>query len=175
MTNKQDEVFTLPKSGVFTIAQLKKAIALNPTKWRPLVFTNGCFDLLHVGHTRYLKAAKSMGKKLIVGLNSDRSVQQIKPSQPNFPPRPIVEQNQRAEVLACLKMVDGVVIFEQTTAINLIKELEPDIYVKGGDYTVSTLPEAPTVMSYGGKIELVKIEIPSSTTNIINRILSSQK
>lgn len=157
---------------IYTLPQLKKAIALNPENWRPLVFTNGCFDLIHVGHVRYLKQAKSMGKTLVVGLNSDASVKQIKPPKPNSPPRPIVEENQRAEVLSSLKMVDGVVIFNETTAINLIDQLEPDIYVKGGDYTINTLPEAKTVMSYGGKIELVDIEIPSSTTNIINRILS---
>lgn len=161
--------------GVYSLSQLQKAIALNPNQWRPLVFTNGCFDLIHVGHVRYLKQAKSLGKTLVVGLNSDFSVQKIKPQTSNSPPRPIVEEKQRAEVLASLKMVDGVVIFEETTAINVIKTLQPDIYVKGGDYTISTLPEAPTVMSYGGKIELVEIEIPSSTTNIINRILSVRK
>ena len=163
------------QQGIYTLSQLQKVIALNPNQWRPLVFTNGCFDLLHVGHVRYLKQAKSLGKTLVVGLNSDFSVQKIKPQISNSPPRPIVEEKQRAEVLASLKMVDGVVIFEETTAINVIKTLQPDIYVKGGDYTISTLPEAPTVMSYGGKIELVEIEIPSSTTNIINRILSVRK
>ena len=161
--------------GIYSLSQLQKAIALNPNQWRPLVFTNGCFDLIHVGHVRYLKQAKSLGKTLVVGLNSDFSVQKIKPQTSNSPPRPIVEEKQRAEVLASLKMVDAVVIFEETTAINIIKTLQPDIYVKGGDYTISTLPEAPTVMSYGGKIELVEIEIPSSTTNIINRILSVRK
>lgn len=161
--------------GIYTLSELQKAIASNPEKWRPLVFTNGCFDILHVGHVRYLKQAKSRGKTLVVGLNSDKSVQQIKPLKPNSPPRPIVEEKQRAEVLAALKMVDAVVIFAETTAINVIKTLQPDIYAKGGDYTISTLPEAETVISYGGKIELVKIEIPSSTTNIINRIISVGK
>lgn len=165
----------LEQQGIYSLSQLQKAIALNIDKWRPLVFTNGCFDLLHVGHVRYLKEAKSMGKTLVVGINSDLSVQQIKPPTSDFPPRPIIEEKQRAEVVASLKMVDGVVIFEETTAINVIKTLQPDIYTKGGDYTISNLPEAPIVMSYGGKIKLVEIEIPSSTTKIINRILSVRK
>ena len=165
----------LDQQGIYSLPQLKTAIALNPNQWRPLVFTNGCFDLLHVGHVRYLKEAKSLGKTLVVGLNSDLSVQKIKPQSLDSPPRPIVPEKQRAEVLAALNMVDGVVIFAETTAINVIKNLQPDIYAKGGDYTISSLPEAPTVMSYGGKIKLVEIEIPSSTTNIINRILSVRK
>lgn len=158
--------------GIYTLTELQLAIAKNPEQWKPLVFTNGCFDLLHVGHIRYLKRAKSLGKTLVVGLNSDTSVRQIKPNKGKLPSRPIVEENQRAEVMASLKMVDAVIIFDDTTAINLIKILQPDIYAKGGDYTIETLPEAQTVMSYGGKIELVEIEISSSTTNIINRILS---
>lgn len=162
-----------PIEGIYTLIELQKAITSNPNQWRPLVFTNGCFDIIHVGHVRYLKQAKTLGKTLVVGLNSDSSVKQIKPSSSQSPARPIIEEKQRAEVLASLKMVDGVVIFEEITAINVIKTLQPDIYVKGGDYTIETLPESPTVISYGGKIELVEIEIPSSTTNIINRILAS--
>jgi rfaE bifunctional protein nucleotidyltransferase chain/domain len=160
--------------GIYLLTQLHQAIASHPQKWRPLVFTNGCFDLIHVGHIRYLKEAKSYGKTLIVGLNSDKSVQQIKPQSPGNPSRPIIPENQRAEVLASLKVVDGVVIFEEITAINVIKYLQPDIYVKGGDYSLSTLPEATTVMAYGGKIKLVQIEIPSSTSEIIKKILAVQ-
>jgi rfaE bifunctional protein nucleotidyltransferase chain/domain len=156
---------------VHTLKELKTAIATNPDQWRPLVFTNGCFDLIHVGHVRYLSAAKSYGKALVVGLNSDRSVNQIKPSQPGFPSRPLIPEDQRAEVLAALKPVDGVVIFSETTATQLIETLQPDIYVKGGDYTLSTLPETPAVQAYGGRIELVQVEIPTSTTGIIQRIL----
>lgn len=164
-----------PSQEIYSLTELQQAIASNPEKWRPLVFTNGCFDLLHLGHVRYLKQAKLLGKSLVVGINSDRSVQQIKPPSPNLPPRPIIEENNRAEIVASLKMVDGVVIFAETTAIDVIKALQPDIYVKGGDYTIETLPESAIVMSYGGKIKLVEIEIASSTTNIINRILSVRK
>ena len=159
--------------GLYTLTELQQALASEPESWRSLVFTNGCFDLLHAGHVRYLQAAKSLGRTLVVGLNSDHSVQTIKPNREGLPNRPIVPEMQRAEVLCALKPVDAVVIFSETTATNLIAALKPDIYVKGGDYQIQTLPEAPTVQAYGGRIELVKIEIPSSTTAIINRILQS--
>ena len=158
-------------SQVYQLQELKALIEQNPEQWRPLVFTNGCFDLLHVGHTRYLKEAKSYGKTLIIGVNGDRSVTQIKPPKKGKPPRPIIPENQRAELLTTLKAVDGVVIFTETTATKLIETLKPDIYVKGGDYEIETLPESPTVFAYGGKIKLVDIEIPTSTTKIINNIL----
>ena len=157
---------------IYSLETLTKAIAQTPGQWRPLVFTNGCFDLLHVGHTRYLQQAKSLGKTLIIGLNSDESVQKIKPVTPGIPKRPIIPQDQRAEILAALAVVDGVVIFTETTANQLIAALKPEIYVKGGDYNLANLPEAPLVQSYGGKIELVEVEIPTSTTGIIQRILA---
>jgi rfaE bifunctional protein nucleotidyltransferase chain/domain len=157
--------------NLYTLEQLQQAIATHPEAWRPLVLTNGCFDLIHPGHTRYLQAAKNLGRSLVVGLNSDQSVQTIKPPQPGYPPRPIVPQMQRAEVLAALKPVDAVVIFNETTATQLIEVLQPDIYAKGGDYTVATLPEAPAVQAYGGTISLIQIEIPTSTTEIVDRIL----
>lgn len=159
--------------GLYSIATLQQAIAADPDRWRPLVFTNGCFDLLHVGHVRYLQTAKSFGRSLVVGLNSDRSVHTIKPQKPGMPPRPIVPEIQRAEVLCALKPVDGAIIFHDPTATALIQALQPDIYVKGGDWTVETLPEAPTVLAYGGRIELCKIEVPTSTTGIILSILHS--
>ncbi|HEY9676022.1 MAG TPA: adenylyltransferase/cytidyltransferase family protein [Waterburya sp.] len=161
-------------SGIYSLSELQQEIALNPKQWRPLVFTNGCFDLLHVGHVRYLKAAKSLGRALIVGLNSDQSVKTIKPNKPGCPPRPLIPETQRAEVLAALKPVDGVVIFEETTATHLIQVLQPEIYVKGGDYSHSTLPEVPVVEAYGGRIELVSVEVPTSSTAIIQRILCAQ-
>ena len=156
---------------IYNLNELEQALATLSEQWRPLVFTNGCFDLLHVGHVRYLQVAKSLGRSLVVGLNSDRSVQTIKPHKPGFPSRPIVPEIQRAELLAALKPVDAVVIFSSPTATPLVEALKPDIYVKGGDYRIETLPEAAAVLAYGGKIELVQIEIPTSTTAIVNRIL----
>jgi len=158
-------------SGLYSVSELQHAIRSEPTRWRPLVFTNGCFDLLHAGHVRYLQAAKAFGQALVVGLNSDHSVGLIKPQAPGLPPRPIVPEVQRAEVLAALKAVDGVVIFAEPTASELIAALQPDVYVKGGDYTLSTLPEASIVHGYGGRVELINIEVPSSTSAIIQRIL----
>lgn len=162
---------TVMISGVYTLGELERSIASDPQKWRPMVFTNGCFDILHAGHVRYLQAAKALGRSLVVGLNSDVSVQAIKPQQPGLPPRPIVPEIQRAEVLAALKPVDGVVIFSEITATKLITILKPDIYVKGGDYQLETLPEAPAVIAGGGKISLIEIEVPSSTSAIVKRIL----
>lgn len=158
-------------SGLYTVAAFQQVLQAEPQRWRPLVFTNGCFDLLHAGHVRYLQAAKAYGRTLVVGLNSDRSVGLIKPQPPGAPPRPIIPEAQRAEVLAALKAVDGVVIFGEPTASDLIAALQPDVYVKGGDYTISTLPEAQVVHSYGGKVELIQIEVPSSTSAIIQKIL----
>jgi D-glycero-beta-D-manno-heptose 1-phosphate adenylyltransferase len=158
-------------TGIYTLEQLQKSIVANPDRWRSLVFTNGCFDLLHPGHVRYLQAAKSLGKTLVVGLNSDRSVMAIKPAKPGQPQRPIVTEAHRAEVLAALRAVDGVVIFDERTADNLITTLQPDIYVKGGDYSIDTLPESASVQAYGGKIELIQVEIPTSTTAIIQKIM----
>ncbi len=160
--------------GIYSLSELQQEIELHPEQWRPLVFTNGCFDLLHCGHVRYLQVAKSLGRSLVVGLNSDLSVRTIKPNIAGFPPRPLIPEAQRAEVLANLKPVDGVVIFPETTASSLIQALQPEIYVKGGDYSKSSLPEAPVVQAYGGQIELVKVEIPTSTSAIIDRILHAR-
>ncbi len=159
--------------GIYTLKQLQAEIAASPQQWRPLVFTNGCFDLLHAGHVRYLKSAKSWGQALVVGLNSDQSVRTLKPQKPGFPPRPLIPQQQRAEVVAALKPVDGVVIFPETTATQVIDALKPEIYVKGGDYTIAKIPEAATVQVYGGQVKLIQVEVPSSTTAIVSKILQT--
>jgi rfaE bifunctional protein nucleotidyltransferase chain/domain len=160
-------------SGVYSLDELQQAIAADPQRWRPLVFTNGCFDLLHAGHVRYLQTARLLGRALVVGLNSDQSIQAIKPAAIGQPVRPIVPQEQRAEVLVALKPVDGVVIFSEPTAAQVIEALQPDVYAKGGDYQLTTLPEAPVVQAYGGRVEFVQIEVPSSTSAIIRRILAA--
>lgn len=134
---------------------------------KKIVFTNGCFDILHVGHVRYLTTAKSFGDILIVGLNTDESVKMLKGEN-----RPINNEKDRAEVLLGLKAVDYVVLFGERTAENLVSEIRPDVYVKGADYTVDKIPEAKIVQSYGGQIELVKFVDGHSTTNIVNQIVS---
>ena len=132
---------------------------------KKIVFTNGCFDILHAGHVRYLTKAKSFGDILIVGLNTDNSVKKLKGEN-----RPVNNELDRAEVLLALKSVDEVVFFGEQTAENLISEIKPDIYVKGGDYTLETLPEAKIVQSYGGEVKFVQLVAGRSTTNIIKKI-----
>ena len=134
-------------------------------KGKKIVFTNGCFDILHVGHVRYLTAAKKFGDVLIVGLNTDASVKKLKGDS-----RPVNNEKDRAEVLLGLKAVDYVVFFGEQTAENLISEIKPDIYVKGGDYTLETLPEAKIVQSYGGQVEFIQLVEGKSTTNIIKKL-----
>lgn len=159
---------------MLSLSELCDAIATHPQHWRPLVFTNGCFDLLHAGHVRYLTAARKLGRSLVVGLNSDRSVQQIKPVVSGQPPRPIMPEAYRAEVIAALRPVDAVVIFSEPTAIALIQALQPEIYVKGGDYSIDTLPEAAAVNACGGRVELIPVELSLSTTHIIQQILQKE-
>src|SRR5579885_722807 len=143
-----------------------------------VVFTNGCFDLLHLGHVRYLQAARALGDLLVVGVNSDASARQLKGAG-----RPLVPQDERAEVLAALACVDYVTIFEEATAVALVEALRPNIYVKGGDYAVSgesgqsvtinyaKLPEAAPVLAYGGQVRLIPYLPEHSTTALIERIL----
>ena len=135
-----------------------------------IVFTNGCFDIIHAGHVRYLTAAKNFGDILIIGLNNDDSVRRLKGNS-----RPINNQNDRAEVLLGLKAVDYVIFFGEQTAEALISEIKPDIYVKGGDYTLETLPEAKIVQNYGGRVEFVNLVAGRSTTNVIKKILAEKK
>ena len=130
-----------------------------------IVFTNGCFDLLHAGHVRYLARARSFGDCLVLGLNTDASVRRLK-----GPSRPINREEDRAEVVGALKSVDYVVLFGEETAEALIAEVRPAVYVKGGDYTLDTLPEAKIVQSYGGRVEFVDMVEGRSTTNVIERI-----
>lgn len=134
-------------------------------KGNTIVFTNGCFDILHAGHVRYLSAAKQLGDYLILGLNSDDSVRRLKGAD-----RPINHEVDRAEVVAALASVDYVVIFNETTAEQLMNEVKPDIYVKGGDYSAETLPEAKVVAAYGGKTVFIPLVEGRSSTRIIAKI-----
>ena len=130
-----------------------------------IVFTNGCFDILHVGHVRYLTAAKKLGDVLIVGLNTDASVKLLKGDA-----RPVNKEKDRAEVLLGLKAVDYVVLFGERTAENLVAQVKPDVYVKGGDYTVEQIPEAKIVQSYGGTVRLIDFVSGYSTTMTIEKL-----
>lgn len=132
---------------------------------KKIVFTNGCFDILHVGHMRYLEEAKSFGDYLFVGVNSDESVRRLK-----GPTRPINNQQDRAELLAGLKSVDYTVVFTEDTPVELIEELKPSIHIKGGDYKKEDLPETKVVESYGGEVYIVSLVEGKSTTNVVKKI-----
>jgi len=130
-----------------------------------VVFTNGCFDILHYGHTKYLQDARAKGDYLIVALNSDSSIKKIKGKD-----RPIVNQSDRLKVVAALGCVDSVVLFNQDTPIRLIRELKPDILVKGGDWDKARIVGADFVQGYGGKVLTIKLVKGRSTSAIIRKI-----
>ena len=132
-----------------------------------VVFTNGCFDLLHPGHVSYLRAARSLGDALVVGLNSDASVRKLK-----GPSRPVVPEKDRAVVLEALESVDAVVVFGEDTPVRLMRELEPAVYVKGGDYRIKDLPEAEVAKEFGAEIRIIPFEPGYSTSVLIERIKS---
>ncbi len=128
-----------------------------------IVFTNGVFDIIHVGHIKLLEKAKSFGDYLIVGMNSDLSVKLLKGED-----RPYNDEQSRKYVLESIKFVDEVRIFDEKSVYSLIKEIKPDVLVKGGDYTIKTIVGAEFVMNYGGEVEIISLEEGFSSTNYIN-------
>ncbi len=146
------------KDIISTVENLKK-------ENKKIVFTNGCFDILHIGHVRYLKKSAQFGDILIIGLNSDGSVKRLKGET-----RPINNEQDRAELLSELGFVDYVVIFDEDTPEKLLDEIKPNIYTKGADYTIETLPEAKTVLKNNGKVEFISLVEGKSTTNVIKKI-----
>ena len=132
---------------------------------KTVVCTNGCFDILHVGHVRYLEKTKSFADFCIVLLNSDKSVRSIK-----GPSRPINNENDRAEILSALRCVDYVVMFDEDSPRNLLDEIKPDVYTKGGDYTIETLPEADIMRKNNTRVEFISFVEGKSTTNIIEKM-----
>jgi D-beta-D-heptose 1-phosphate adenylyltransferase (EC 2.7.7.-) len=133
---------------------------------KKIVFTNGCFDILHAGHADYLNKAKSLGDILVVGINSDASVRRIKGEK-----RPILPQQMRAYLLDNLKPVDYVVIFEEDTPLELIKAIKPDVLVKGADWDLERIVGADFVLSYGGRVERIPFSFEISTSKVVERIL----
>ncbi|MGA2903637.1 MAG: adenylyltransferase/cytidyltransferase family protein [Candidatus Korobacteraceae bacterium] len=138
-------------------------------EWRrtgqPIVLANGCFDLLHVGHIRYLRGAKALGGKLVVAMNSDASVRRIKGEG-----RPFMPAQERAEIVAALADVDAVVLFEEPDVRALVREIRPDIHAKGTDYTRENVPERDEVLAYGGRIEIVGDPKDHSTTEMLSQV-----
>lgn len=132
---------------------------------KTIVTTNGCFDILHVGHVRYLQKTKTFADYSVIMLNSDKSVRSIK-----GPTRPVNNENDRAEILCALDCVDYVVLFDEDSPQNLIAEIKPDVHTKGADYNVETLPEAKTIIENGGRIEFISFVEGKSTTSIIEKM-----
>lgn len=159
---------TVSLEKILDVEQMLVRIA----EWRAtghrIVFTNGCFDILHIGHITLLEQCRQFGDKLIVAINSDASVQCLK-----GPARPVVKQDDRARILAALACTDAVTIFDEQTPLNLIRRARPDVLVKGGDYSTATIVGAEDVMSWGGKVEIVPIVPGHSTSSIIERMNTS--
>jgi D-beta-D-heptose 7-phosphate kinase/D-beta-D-heptose 1-phosphate adenosyltransferase len=154
------------KSKILKLSDLIQTLKGLRKSGKRIVFTNGCFDILHVGHVRYLAAARSKGDVLVLGLNSDASVKSIKPDN-----RPIVSQDQRAEVLAGLTCVDYITIFDEPDPLSLIRAIKPDILVKGADWEEAEIIGSDVVKTYGGKVVRVKVVPGISTSQIIQRII----
>ena len=135
---------------------------------KQVVFTNGCFDLIHFGHVQYLQEAKALGDVLVLGLNSDASVQRLKGDK-----RPLISQAERAHILAALNCIDYVVIFDEDTPLELIEAVTPDILVKGGDYSPETVVGREHVEKHGGKVEIIRFVDGRSTTSLVEKVLAA--
>ena len=155
------------RSKVVKLDDLLKKVADHRKNGEKIVFTNGCFDILHVGHVRYLAAARNEGDILVVGLNSDRSTRKIKGEQ-----RPIVQQDQRAEILASLCCVDYITIFNEQNPLALIRSIRPDILVKGDDWPEKEIVGGDIVKADGGEVVRVPVVPNISTTSILKRIIN---
>lgn len=160
--------FPLPADKMKTAEDLREIVQRRQGAGETLVLTNGVFDLLHVGHVRYLTEARALGDALIIAVNSDESVRGFK-----GPLRPIVPLAERMEMLASLACVDYVVPFASRTPVPLIERVRPLIYAKGGDYSLEDLPEAAVVLGYGGSVQILSLVAGRSTTNIIARVCAA--
>ncbi|MCJ8209956.1 D-glycero-beta-D-manno-heptose 1-phosphate adenylyltransferase [Mucilaginibacter sp. RS28] len=155
------------KNKIRQLPQLLNDVQQWKAEGKKVVFTNGCFDLIHIGHLTYLAKAAELGDKLIIGLNADSSVKQLKGEN-----RPINNEESRSALLAALFFVDAVIIFEEETPANLIKAVLPDVLVKGGDYTFDRIVGAPDVVANGGEVKTITFVDGYSSTAIINKIRS---
>jgi rfaE bifunctional protein nucleotidyltransferase chain/domain len=156
-----------PKQKLKSLRELKAIVSQARATGRRIVFANGCFDLLHAGHIRYLEAAKALGDLLIVGINGDRCVTALKGEG-----RPLQPEEERAEMIASMACVDYVLVFNAPTVDGILRELWPDVHAKGTDYTQESVPERETVLAYGGQVAIAGDPKDHSTRNLIQRILS---
>lgn len=152
---------------IVTRSDLVDLVTADRRAGRTIALANGCFDLLHVGHVRYLQAARALGDALVVGLNSDASVRRLK-----GPGRPVMPAGERAELVAALHGVDAVVVFEEDSADALIERLRPDVHAKGTDYTEQSVPERATVASVGARVAIAGDPKSHSTKDLITTILT---
>lgn len=166
LTGYLEEKLLHEETKVVSLNELKQIVNYARNRGKTIVFTNGCFDILHVGHIKYLQRAKAFGDLLVVGLNDDASVRKLK-----GPQRPLIGQAERAKIMAALNCVNYVVVFSETTPEKLIRELRPDYLVKGGDYRAEEVVGKEIVESYGGRVELVPVIEGISTTEIVRRIV----
>ena len=150
---------------VLSLNALQGALEKEREQQHPIVSTNGCFDILHIGHLRYLQACKKPGERLVVYVNSDESIKRLK-----GPSRPIVGQDDRAELLAGLACVDYVILFEEDTPQALLEAIRPDFHAKGAQYTPETLPEMPLLRRLGVEVRFIEMVPGRSTSNLIQRI-----
>jgi len=151
------------RSDLITIVEAERS------EGKKIVFANGCFDVLHVGHVRYLEAAKALGDLLIVGINSDQQTRRLKGAG-----RPLLPQEQRAEIISSIEAVDFVTIFEEPTVEQLLLALKPDIHAKGTDYTEDSVPERDVVRSFGGRVAIVGDPKDHSSSQMIEKLSSKQ-
>jgi D-beta-D-heptose 7-phosphate kinase/D-beta-D-heptose 1-phosphate adenosyltransferase len=155
---------------ILELEELKKLVSLAKSTGKTVVFTNGCFDLIHGGHIEFLQKAKSLGDLLVIGLNSDHSVRSLKGDG-----RPIKSETERANILSALKYVDYITIFDEETPEHLIGEIRPDILVKGDDYNIDEVVGREIVEGYGARVELIPIVKGLSTTNTVDQILEKHR
>jgi D-beta-D-heptose 7-phosphate kinase/D-beta-D-heptose 1-phosphate adenosyltransferase len=156
----------LTESKILSARPLQAALAPLRSAGKQIVFTNGCFDLLHAGHVKYLQQARQLGDLLVLGLNSDASIRRLKGEK-----RPLLEETERAQILAALDCIDYLIIFDEDTPLDLLQLVRPDILVKGGDYSVDQVVGKDLVESYGGRVELIQFVEGKSTTNIVEKII----
>jgi rfaE bifunctional protein nucleotidyltransferase chain/domain len=149
--------------------QLIEEVALKRSEGQKIILANGCFDLIHAGHIRYLAGAKQLGGVLVVGINSDDQVEMLK-----GPGRPYINQNERAEIISALRCVDFVTVFDEATVEELLLAIQPDFHAKGTDYTTETVPERDIVRSYGGQVAIVGDPKDHSSTGLIATVRSSK-
>ena len=148
-----------------TLSEMRKIVNRSRRRGKRVIFANGCFDFLHVGHIRYLQAARALGDLLVVGLNGDGSVRTLKGAG-----RPIMTAAERVEILAALECVDYLLIFHDLTVASLLSELQPDVHAKGTDYEEETVPERASVLDYGGSVAIVGDPKNHSTRDYLRRI-----